>query len=221
MLGSVDANLDNIKKLEGDRIQDCDGSFGLSHVDKISSLVIQGDCCHHAVIGCWLAVLALTLCRHELVVTVMQQRQGMGKSACTMSAEAHSVRMKTWPNMLCRSRKCAGMCSDMLVCAQTCWYVLRHAGMCSDMPKLAIPAACSSSSCMWGADGCVGSSTAAKADARNLQQDPFAMTAADEGAEHIGWRRCMRLPSSLLLAVGCMFTEKRKMRVCLTHNHSW
>ncbi len=132
MLGSVDANLDNIKKLEGDRIQDCDGSFGLSHVDKISSLVIQGDCCHHAVIGCWLAVLALTLCRHELVVTVMQQRQGMGKSACTMSAEAHSVRMKTWPNMLCRSRKCAGMCSDMLVCAQTCWYVLRHAGMCSD-----------------------------------------------------------------------------------------
>ncbi len=72
----VDANLDNIKKLEGDRIQHCDGSFGLSHVDEISSLVIQGNCCHHAVIGCWLAVLALPLCRHELLVTVMQQHQG-------------------------------------------------------------------------------------------------------------------------------------------------
>ncbi len=26
----------------------------------------------------------------------------------------------------------AGVCSDMLVCAQTRWYVLRHSGMCSD-----------------------------------------------------------------------------------------
>ncbi len=78
MSSVVDANLDNIKKLEGDSIQDCDGSFGLSHVDEVSSLVIQGDCRHHAVIGCWLAVLALPLCRHELAVTVMQQ-QGHGQ----------------------------------------------------------------------------------------------------------------------------------------------
>ena len=85
------ANLDDIKKLEGDSIQDCDGSFGLSHVDEVPSLVIQSDCCHHAVIGCWLAVLALSLCRHKQAVTVMQQHQGMGKSACTMPADAHSV----------------------------------------------------------------------------------------------------------------------------------
>jgi len=36
-----------------------------------------------------------------------------------------------------------------------------------------------------------------------------------EVAEHIGRKRCMQLLLSLLLAVGCMFTEERKVRLCV------
>jgi len=85
-------------------------------------------------------------------------------------------------------------------------HVFRHAACVQTCPNFQfLLSAVAVLACVC-ANGCVGSSTAAKADARHLQQDSSAMTGADEVAQ----------PSSLLLAVGCMLSEKRKERVCVS-----
>ena len=98
------------------------------------------------------------------------------------------------------------------------WCVLRHAGTCSDMPKLAIPPVCSSCSCL-----CVCCWVHWQQHCRRSRcwtsTAGQAINCADGVADYIERRRCMCLPSSLLLAVDCIFTVKRN--VCLTHDHSW
>lgn len=138
MSSDEDANLDDIKELEGNGVQHCDGSFGLSHVDEIPSLVIHGNCCHHAVIGCWLAVLALPLCRHDLLLTVMLAGMSYLSQSCSSTRPWATLHVQCLLNRILSvdedlAKQALQVKEVMLVCAQICWCVLRYAGVCLEI----------------------------------------------------------------------------------------